>query len=96
MGLEFEWDPAKRRANIRNHGIDFLDARKIFDGPIVEEVDDREDYGEERCIAFGMAGLLVLCVVYTQRGHIIRLISARKADFDDEQTYFREIYGRGT
>ena len=96
MSLEFEWDPEKRRTNIRAHGIDFLDVRKIFEGPMLAEIDDREDYGEERSVAFGMAGLTVLCVVYTIRGQTIRLISARKADFYDEQSYFREIYGRGT
>ena len=96
MDLEFEWDPAKRQANIRNHGIDFRDVRKVFYGPLVEELDEREDYGEERVVALGMVGLLVLSVVYTKRGETIRIISARRADIDDEQIYFREIYGRRT
>ena len=29
---EFEWDDAKRRSTIRKHGIDFEDAKLIFDG----------------------------------------------------------------
>ena len=96
MNLKFEWDPTKCQANIRKHGIDFRDARRVFYGPLVEEPDEQEDYGEDRYVALGMAGLSVLIVVYTKRGEAIHIISARKADIDDEQTYFREVYGRGT
>ena len=28
----FLWDEAKRRANLRKHGIDFVDAERIFRG----------------------------------------------------------------
>ena len=30
--MEFEWDEAKRCANIREHKVDFVDAAQIFDG----------------------------------------------------------------
>lgn len=43
----------KIAANIKNHGIDFLDAALIFENPTIEAVDDRTDYGEVRCIALG-------------------------------------------
>ncbi|ETW93285.1 MAG: hypothetical protein ETSY1_39895, partial [Candidatus Entotheonella factor] len=46
--MEFEWDPAKNNRNITHHGIDFEDARRIFDGLVLERIDDRFDYGEER------------------------------------------------
>lgn len=63
---------------------------------MIEEIDNREDYGEERIIVLGGVGLLVLTVIYTKRGETIRIISARKANIDDEQIFYREIYGRGT
>ena len=94
--MSIQFDPMKDVLNIRKHGIDFRDARRVFYGPLVEEPDEQEDYGEDRYVALGMAGLSVLIVVYTKRGEAIRIISARKADIDDEQTYFREVYGRGT
>jgi uncharacterized protein len=51
--MAFEWDPAKRRANLTKHRIDFADAVTIFDGFTIEEVDDSMDYGEERILALG-------------------------------------------
>jgi uncharacterized protein len=46
--MEFEWDEAKNRQNIAKHGIDFADARRIFDKPVLLRPDDRKDYGENR------------------------------------------------
>jgi len=46
--LDVEWDEEKREINISDHGIDFVQARKIFENPVVERLDDRKDYGEER------------------------------------------------
>jgi uncharacterized DUF497 family protein len=40
----FTWDPAKNAANVRRHGIALQDAARIFDGPTVEQIDDRFDY----------------------------------------------------
>jgi uncharacterized protein len=44
----FTWNEAKRRANVRKHGIDFVDAPKIFQGLAFTAEDDREAYGERR------------------------------------------------
>jgi len=38
----FEWDEEKCRANIDRHGIDFQDAIRIFDGPVLVERSDRK------------------------------------------------------
>ncbi len=27
MGLQFEWDPQKAEANLRKHGVSFMEAR---------------------------------------------------------------------
>jgi uncharacterized DUF497 family protein len=48
------WDPAKNATNIRRHGIAFADVGRIFDGPTLERVDDRFDYGEVRIYAIGV------------------------------------------
>jgi hypothetical protein len=91
--LIFEWDKRKNTANIRNHGIDFLDAALIFENPTIEAVDDREDYGEVRYAALGLSGEMVLHVVYTRLGeNVVRMISARKANRDDAERYYREIF----
>jgi uncharacterized protein (DUF4415 family) len=51
--MAFEWDAAKNAVNIAKHGIDFEDAIRIFEGPVLEKTDVRRDYGEARVIAFG-------------------------------------------
>jgi len=72
--VRIDWDPAKNRANQRKHGINFEDARAVFDDPDhIELFDDRE----ERWVAIGAVGRSILFVVYTMRNGVIRLISAR-------------------
>lgn len=51
--MDFEWDEAKRQANIFKHGIDFVDAIAIFAGRFIETEDQRRDYGERRLVATG-------------------------------------------
>jgi len=48
-----EWDEEKRGVNIKKHGIDFIRAAKIFQNPVLERLDDRDDYREDRMIATG-------------------------------------------
>jgi uncharacterized DUF497 family protein len=44
--MEFEWDEAKRKSNLRNHGLDFVGIEQVFEGETVSILDDRFDYGE--------------------------------------------------
>jgi len=48
--MRFEWDEAKNAENIRKHGIDFVDVSAMFGGPMLIELDEGEDYGEDRWI----------------------------------------------
>ncbi len=78
---KFEWDEEKNQHNIKNHSIRFEDARKIFDGPVLTHLDNRNDYGEVREISLGLFNaMVVLLVVHTDREGTTRLISARKAN----------------
>lgn len=63
--MDVEWDEEKREINISDHSIDFVQAGKIFENPVVERLDDRKDYGEERYIAIGHWNEEFLVVVYT-------------------------------
>ena len=92
--MGFEWDLDKNDENIEHHGIDFEDARRIFDGPVLEKIDDRFDYGEERWVAIGVIGGRVLFVVYTLRDENIRIISARRATRHEENAYYQALGGR--
>lgn len=66
---DFEWDKAKAAANVAKHEVSFEQAREAFNDPFaIEIVDDREDYGEDRLILFGMVENRLLVVAHTIRG----------------------------
>jgi len=89
-----EWDAAKAALNLRKHGVSFEDAELVFyDAKRIEAYDGREDYGEDRWATIGLAYCVVLYVVYTVRSEeSIRLISARKANAN-EQTQYNTAHG---
>lgn len=89
--MEFEWDEDKRLANIKNHGIDFSDVSEVFDGDVFTIEDDRYSYGEQRFVTFGLLKSLVVAVVNTDRGELIRIISIRKATKNEYRSYFQAI-----
>lgn len=64
--IKFEWDEAKRLANIRRHGIDFADLRELFETESYMRIDDRFDYDEIRLLTIGMANGRILSVSHTE------------------------------
>ena len=93
--IKFEWDPEKEQENIRLHGINFTDASQAFyDYFRMERHDDDSSTDEERWQTMGFFND-VLFVVYTERGDITRIISARVAEPFERKIYHgnSEIYG---
>lgn len=89
--MEFEWDEAKRKSNLRNHGIDFVGIEKVFEGETATIPDDRFDYGEERFVTFGLLDGRVVAIAHTETGEVVRIISVRKATKNEESSHFKEI-----
>ena len=90
--IKFEWDEENHRNNISKHGVDFEDAKRIFDGFTINKIDDRQDYGEERTISIGLlSGVAVIVVVHTDRNGVCRIISARPANKKERKYYDRKI-----
>ena len=89
--MNFEWDDIKRKSNIKKHGIDFINAPKIFDSYTLTIEDDRSDYGEKRFITFGILEGRIVVVVHTENEDSIRIISIRKATKYEEKAYFSQI-----
>lgn len=88
---DFEWDETKASENYAKHGVSFETARAVFkDAFAVEELDDREEYGEERFTIVGMVADALLFVAYTLRGTRIRLISARRATRHEQDDYYQQ------
>jgi len=69
------------------HGIDFADAATVFDDSNAVTI-DYPDHNEERFVTIGMDAYgRILVVVYTWRGDVIRIISARKATKPEQKQY---------
>ncbi|MEO7673060.1 MAG: BrnT family toxin [Pyrinomonadaceae bacterium] len=78
--MNFEWDDAKNKENIRKHGFDFADAWEIFEAPMHIRQDTRFDYGEVRWFGIGSLGNRIVAIAFTEPDEsIVRIISLRKA-----------------
>ncbi|MBZ5632209.1 MAG: BrnT family toxin [Acidobacteriia bacterium] len=87
--LRFEWDPRKAAANRAKHGVSFEEASSVFGDPLGLIVDDpRHSHGEERHVLLGSSeGHRLLAVMFTGRGEMIRVISARKVTRWERKSY---------
>ena len=89
--MEIEWDSKKAISNLKKHGINFADAVAVLEDE--RAITISEDYpDEERFITIGLDSLSrILIVVYTYRESRIRIISARKAAFNEINQYKGEF-----
>ena len=82
----FEWDEDKNLANRRKHGISFHEASTIFEGRVLS-LEDNGHNGEARQRSYGLGGIVVVCVVHTDRNGVTRIISARKATRNERKLF---------
>jgi uncharacterized DUF497 family protein len=81
----FEWDERKRQTNLREHRIDFLDARSVIYEPTSVRRSDKK--GETRFLVYGFIEAREAVVICTFRGENCRIISARRARRDERKKY---------
>ena len=99
--VAFEWDPAKERANLAKHGLNFTDARNVLAAPLrdafnSEEYDYAHSQDEERWNTYGPHPdhpETLLRVTWAGRPRATRIISARKADRREAQAHARRLAG---
>ena len=93
LELAFEWDSKKDTANIKKHGVSFEEARTVFfDESAIQFFDPDHSDDEDRFILLGLSlkpRVLVVCRCFRESETVVRLISARKADQEEEQEYWR-------
>jgi len=89
----FEWDPAKNASNILRHGLSFEEAASIFAGPVLTGPDDFAGEDREKCFGL-LGGVVVICVIHTERNGKIRIISARKATANERKHF--DVYLKKT
>lgn len=90
--MKYVWDKRKGRGNVARHGIAFEDAIRIFEGPTLERVDDRFDYGETRIYAIGVIDGLEITLIYTDVSETERrVISAWRAERHERTAYWQSL-----
>jgi len=84
----YEWDEAKREANLRKHRLDFRDAYLVYDHPrkITFRLQRRAEVRYQDIALVEIAGN-VLSLVYTLRGQNVRVISFRFASRRERRVY---------
>lgn len=86
--MHIEFDPAKNSANIKKHGIALGEGASALLDPLALVKEDRDSEGEQRLVALGMSNQgRLLVVVYTVRGEVVRVISARRATKTEGKYY---------
>jgi uncharacterized protein len=84
----FDWDDAKAATNLAKHGVRFAFAVRVFlDPALVIEETIRDEDDEARHKAIGLIGGKLYAVVFTMRGDVCRLISARRTNRREDRIY---------
>lgn len=84
--MAFEFDPRKSAANLAKHGIDFVEAQRLWEDPDLLEIPARTE-DEPRWLVIGRIDAKVWSAVVTSRGDAIRLISVRRSRDEEVALY---------
>ena len=88
--MDISFDSDKRETTLRERGLDFADAGKVFAGqPTATRADDRQDYGEDRFITVGYLAGRCVVVVWTPGDGGRRIIPMRYAHERGERRWIR-------
>ena len=90
----FEWDVGKARANLRKHGVSFVEAVSVFGDPLAAIHDDPDhsmSEARELMVGHSSTGRLLI-VSFTERANSVTIISARRVTRRERRDY----EGRGT
>jgi uncharacterized protein len=82
----FEFDAAKSETNRIKHGIDFIDAQRLWDDPLLLEIPAKTE-DEPRYLVIGVIDGKHWSAVITYRESTVRLISVRRARTEEVSLY---------
>lgn len=89
--MTLEYDEIKNQINLRKHGISLTTASHAFNDPdAMITFDELHSDTEDRCNLTAIVGSHILFIVYTMRGEVIRLISARPATKREWERYYKQ------
>lgn len=89
--MRFTWHEAKRRTNLKEHGLDFVDAKQVFDGATFTYEDARFRYDEQRFMTLGLLQGIPVSIVHTESKDQIHIISFRKATRRETAILFENL-----
>jgi uncharacterized protein len=89
--MRFTWNEAKRRRNLTDHGLDFVDAEQVFNGSTFTYEDDRFRYEEHRFVTLGLLEGIPVSIVHTETKDDIHIISFRKATRRETEILFKNL-----
>ncbi len=77
--MRFSWDPKKAAANLKKHGVSFVEASTVFrDALSATGSDPDHSIGERRYVTFGNSiKNRLLVVAHTEDNNAVRIISSR-------------------
>ncbi len=87
--MEFEFDPKKSDSNKQKHGIDFHEARVLWDDPDLIEI-PVQTIDEPRYLVIGTIEGKHWSGVITYRGDKVRIISVRRSRKEEVDIYESE------
>lgn len=87
MSPSFEFDTAKSEVNLAKHGIDFAEARGLWDDPQAVVVKARSST-EPRFALISRCKGRIWSAFYTDREQQVRIISVRRARDNEERLYY--------
>ena len=82
----FEFDEAKSQANLSKHGINFVDAQRLWNDPRLLEI-PAKTADEPRYLMIGLINGKHWSAVITYRDINIRLISVRRSRTEEVALY---------
>ena len=89
--MQITFDELKRQKTLRERGLDFADAGKVFDGPEITLLDDRFDYPETRYQTYGLLGERLIMFAWTPIPGGIQVISMRKCNDRENRRYASKL-----
>ena len=82
----FEFDATKSESNRTKHDIDFVEAQRLWNDPMLLEIPAKTD-DEPRYLVIGTIDAKHWSAVITYRGTHVRLISVRRARTEEVALY---------
>jgi uncharacterized DUF497 family protein len=85
--MKFDFDPTKSKKNKEKHGIDFVEAQKIWeDVDVIKDVPDSYKDGEHYWLAVGAIERVIWAMIYNWRSDVVWIVSVRRVrDYEREE-----------